>query len=138
MSSPFGVLPSLDLTRLHQEPYPGATRLLGRVFDHSDTTYKFYWFLAILQCVQRSDSIEPLVLELEDLVREMVVHAWYSRRLFKLWFGHRDKLQELVDTLGDSLGILGRASQLTVREALSGIPGRTFQSPPRGITESCG
>jgi hypothetical protein len=47
MKSPFDVVAAIANPKLPLEPYPGATGVTGRVFGNTDTTYKFFWFLAL-------------------------------------------------------------------------------------------
>jgi hypothetical protein len=49
MKSPFDVLPAIGNPKLPFEPYPGATGVVGHIFLNTDTTYKFFWFLALLE-----------------------------------------------------------------------------------------
>jgi hypothetical protein len=128
MPSPFDSLPQLDRMHLPREPYPGATRLLGHVFKNTDTTYKFYWFLSLLEHAQNANAREDLVLSLPDLAREMVVQAWHSRRLFKLWFGHQDKLQTLIDGFAPDTGLEDNAKLPPIRAQLKSMSQRRFDA----------
>jgi hypothetical protein len=97
MKSPFDLLPSITGGKLPFEPYPGATGVIGLVFRNTDTTYKFFWFLSLLDKAKIADFRSDLRVEIKELAREMVAQAWPCRRLFKLWFGHQDRLQGLID-----------------------------------------
>jgi hypothetical protein len=92
----FDALPPIAKVRLPFEPYPGATGVIGHVFGNTDTTYKFFWFLPLLEQTKNAPSRLDLDLELRGITRGMVAQAWACRRLFKLWFGHQDRLQSLV------------------------------------------
>jgi hypothetical protein len=99
--SPFDSLPRIPSAKLPCEPYPGATGIVGQVFLNTDTTYKFFWFLALLEKTKAATSTSDLDFEVAALAREMVAQAWPCRRLFKLWFGHQDRLQLLIDRLAE-------------------------------------
>ena len=101
MKSPFDVLPGIANSKLPFEPYPGATGVVGHIFGSTDTTYKFFWFLALLEGTKNTPSRLDLSLELRGATRELVAQARPCRRLFKLWFGHQDRLQVLVDRLAE-------------------------------------
>jgi phospholipase C len=58
-----------------------------------------------------------LQLEIKELAREMIAQAWPCRRLFKLWFGHQDRLQGLIDQLAQSSGLSDSARLDEVRDA---------------------
>jgi hypothetical protein len=64
-----------------------------------------------------SDPGQDLTLFVSELGREMVVQAWHKRRFFKLWFGYQDRLQTVLDTLGESSGLPSNASPQEVRNA---------------------
>jgi len=101
MNSPFDALPPIAKAKLPFEPYPGATGVVGQIFLNTDTTYKFFWFLALLEKTKTAPARLDLSLEIVTLAREMVAQAWPCRRLFKLWFGHQDRLQLLIDRLAE-------------------------------------
>lgn len=117
MKSPFDVLPGIANPRLPFEPYPGATGVIGQVFGNTDTTYKFFWLLAVLEQTKNALPRSDLSLELGGLTREMVAQAWPCRRLFKLWFGHQDRLQTLIDRLAERSGLHDSARADEVRNA---------------------
>jgi hypothetical protein len=47
----------------------------------------------------------------------MIAQAWPCRRLFKLWFGHQDRLQGLIDQLAQSSRLSDSARLEEVRDA---------------------
>ena len=65
---------------------------LGRIFDHTSSTYKFYWLWGILDLLPTSADG---VLSLKDIQSRMVARAYPSVARFRLSFGQQDKLQEL-------------------------------------------
>jgi len=117
MKSPFDLLPSITGGKLPFEPYPGATGVIGLVFRNTDTTYKFFWFLSLLDKAKIADFRSDLRVEIKELAREMVAQAWPCRRLFKLWFGHQDRLQGLIDELAETSGLPDNARLDEVRNA---------------------
>ena len=70
---------------------------LAQVFNNTSATYKFYWFLAIL------DSVESGKREIEkiDLFTKMLSHPWYTVNFFKLSFGSQDKIQSSIEVVQD-------------------------------------
>jgi HNH endonuclease len=117
MLSPFDLLPSITGNKLPCEPYPGATSVIGLVFQNVDTTYKFFWFLSVLHKANAAPFRTALPLAIKELAREMIAQAWPCRRLFKLWFGHQDRLQGLIDQLAQSSGLSDSARLDEVRDA---------------------
>jgi hypothetical protein len=104
MKSPFDVVAAIANPKLPFEPYPGATGVIGQVFGNTDTTYKVFWFLALLEETKTASAGFDLSLDVVALAREMVAQARPCRRLFKLWFGHQDRLQFLIDRLAEQSG----------------------------------
>jgi hypothetical protein len=117
MKSPFDDLPPVSTRKLPLEPYPGATGVVGQVFLNTDTTYKFFWFLALLEKAKPAPGRSDLSIEVTALSREMVAQAWPCRRLFKLWFGHQDRLQQLVDRLAGRSSLADNARLDEVQNA---------------------
>jgi hypothetical protein len=122
LNSPFDVLPKVQPADLPHEPYPGATAIIGRVFDATDTTYKFYWFLSLIEKVFRADLDSQLEISITGLGREMVTQTWYTRRQFRPWFGHQDRLQTVIDHLGETSSLQPGADLDAVRTAATGLP----------------
>ena len=117
MKSPFDLLPSITGGKLPFEPYPGTTGVIGMVFQNTDTTYKFFWFLSLLEKAKVAHLKSDLQVEIKELSREMVAQAWPCRRLFKLWFGHQDRLQGLIDQLAETSSLPENARLQEVRDA---------------------
>lgn len=76
--------------------WPDKTRILGRVFDDTAASYKFFWFLGLLELLQNRDSG---VLRQEEIIREMIAAAWAPVCFYRLSLGLQDKLQEVVKDL---------------------------------------
>ena len=81
-----------------------TTKELGRVFERNRTTatYKFYWFLALIDAFVGQRKTE---ISIKDLTIGMVAHAWYTINYFKLSFGNSDSLHEVVYHLQKKLRI---------------------------------
>jgi hypothetical protein len=75
MQSPFDLLPSITGNKLQCEPYPGATSVVGLVFQDVDTTYKFFWFLTVLHKANVAPFRTDLSLEIKELARETMCSA---------------------------------------------------------------
>jgi hypothetical protein len=91
---------------------------LGRIFDHTSSTYKFYWLWGILDLLPTSSDG---VLALKDIQSRMVARAYPSVARFRLSFGQQDKLQEIVRELIDK-GLLPSASSDEVATAALSRP----------------
>ena len=76
---------------------PESNRLpveyLAAGFDEVTNSYKFYWFLAILHHVYINQSA---TIPMDDLLAQMVAHAWYPANYFRLSFGRQDRLGNIA------------------------------------------
>lgn len=70
-----------------------STKYLNRVFDKTVATYKYYWFLGILDLFVKQGKIRMNVWE---IMVSMVANAWYPVIYFRLSFG---KSESLYDTI---------------------------------------
>ena len=69
-------------------PQSGLSILkLNSVFGDTTNSYKFYWFLGILELVNNGKSDR---LSMDDLAIQMVARVWYPLDYFKLSFGKQD------------------------------------------------
>ena len=74
--------------------------LLGNVFEHTTTSYKFYWALSLLDIVQDKRSICAI----HEVTIGMLARAWNTEREGK-FLGKQDKLQERIENIKEILNI---------------------------------
>ena len=75
-----------------------STARMNRIFDNTVATYKYYWFVSILDLfVQRGKTR----FEIWDVMVEMVIRAWYPACFFHLSFGKSDSLYDAIIELKD-------------------------------------
>lgn len=65
---------------------------LIQIFNNTSATYKFYWFLAIIDCIE----IGQKEINKIDLFAKMLSHPWYTVSFFKISFGPQDKIQSSI------------------------------------------
>ena len=70
-----------------------TTNRLGKIFTSTAATYKFFWFVSIMQIHAKSDN--PRI-SVWDIVIRMVANAWYPIHYFRLSFGKNDSLFDIV------------------------------------------
>lgn len=70
-----------------------ATNCLGKIFSKTVATYKYFWFLSILQIHARTGNLR---MDVWDIVIRMVANAWYPIHYFRLSFGKSDSLFDIV------------------------------------------
>jgi hypothetical protein len=66
---------------------------LSSVFKHTTNTYKFYWFLAILDYIRETKNARASIY---SLISRMIAKAWYPVNYYRLFYGKQDKLSDLV------------------------------------------
>ena len=69
---------------------------LSASFGRVTNSYKFYWFWAILDHLQETQS--PTV-AIDELVARMLAGVWYPTNYFLLSFGKQDRLSEIASHL---------------------------------------
>ena len=66
------------------------------IFSKTTATYKFFWFISILQIyIQKGNKC----INVWDIVIYMVANAWYPIHYFRLSFGKYDSLYDIVTKL---------------------------------------
>ena len=73
---------------------------LASVFNSVTNSYKFYWFLAILEFIETNRK--PIV-QLNDIALRMLSEVWYPLNYFKLSFGKQDGFKPLVEVINEKL-----------------------------------
>lgn len=71
----------------------------SRLFDDKATSYKFLFFLALLNVLSKQFFNPQNPIELKSLLIEMLVIAWYPHSAFRLSFGSQDKITLKLDSL---------------------------------------
>ena len=79
-----------------------STDRLGRVFETTTSTYKYFWFLSIMQIHARTGNLKITV---SDIIVFIVANAWYPVHYFRLSFGKMDSLYNIVLNLQQTAGI---------------------------------
>lgn len=65
---------------------------LNAVFNNTSASYKFYWFLAIIEAIDNGKE----EINKHELFARMLSNAWYTVNYFKVSLGKQDKLQEAI------------------------------------------
>ncbi len=77
------------------------TGKLAGCFNNTSATYKFYWFLALLQAVGSGET----TISKKHLFARIVANAWYTIHYFHISFGKQDKLQRAIEMIQQSEGL---------------------------------
>ena len=70
-----------------------STHCLSRIFDNTVATYKYYWFLCLLDFYVKKGQTR---IKLWDILVAMVSKAWYPVTYFRLSFGKSESLFEAI------------------------------------------
>jgi len=109
-----------------------TTFCLGNVFSKTVATYKYFWFLSIMQIHAKTDKLQ---INVWDIVIRMVANAWYSIHYFRLSFGKSDSLYDIVMELQNITGIPIDADVETVYDILhDNIDDKRIKSKLRILT----
>lgn len=66
---------------------------LSSAFNNTTNSYKFYWFLAILECA--IEKSEPFI-SLKKLLAKMISNIWYPVNYYRISFGKQDRLGNIA------------------------------------------
>lgn len=75
---------------------------LSSVFSDTTNSYKFYWFLSILDSLQENN--EP-VIPLNSIALRMIANVWYPLDYFKLSFGKQDGFKKIAEFVTSKITI---------------------------------
>ncbi len=67
---------------------------LSSIFGNTTNSYKFYWFLAILDSIKEN---EKALIPMNELALRMVASVWYPLDYYKLSFGKQDSFKEIAN-----------------------------------------
>ncbi len=99
---------------------------LARLFAKTTNSYKFLFFLSLLDILKRRHFNTAEQITFRELVIEMLANVWYPHLFFKLSFGTQDKLAQKLDSLNlqvdDSTLKSIDKEKKTLREVISKQP----------------
>ncbi|QZZ19850.1 hypothetical protein J5X98_21450 [Leptothermofonsia sichuanensis E412] len=94
----------------------------SRLLDDTTNSYKFLFFLSLLDILSSRFFKVTSPISLKDLAIEMLVNAWYPHSVFRLSFGLQDMVAEKLDSLGlhfdESLLKITEGNKTIVRKAI--------------------
>ena len=96
---------------------------LSGLFRNTTNSYKYLFFLSILNLIKEKDfAVEKSIL-LRKLQSEMLVTAWYPNIFFKLSFGSQDMISSALKQIPDAgkdQNVLSRNGRKTLRSCIEG------------------
>lgn len=88
---------------------------LSRIFCNTTATYKFYWFISILDIVTKEKKRK---ISFWEIIAGMIAESWYPIHYFKLSFGKADSLYERSLSLQKELNIPIDADKDKIKQTL--------------------
>ena len=89
---------------------------LSRIYGNTVATYKFYWFVSIINLVCTNPGRS--VFSFREIVAGMIAEAWYPIHYFRLSFGKSDSLESAILKIQHVLGIAVDAERGVVSETI--------------------
>lgn len=99
------------------------TQKLAQIFNNTSATYKFYWFLGILDCVEKGKKEIDKI----DLFAKMLSKPWYTVNYFKLSFGSQDKIQSSIKFVQKRENLPITLSKIEIENGLKGSQSKEVQ-----------
>lgn len=72
---------------------------LSRLFDKTTNSYKYLFFISLLDILKRRQFDAQSPIDLKELIVEMLANALYPHTYFKLSFGSQDKIATKLNSL---------------------------------------
>ena len=88
---------------------------LSQVFDNTTATYKFYWFVGLLDILVRERKTK---ISFWEIIATMISESWYPIHYFKISFGKSDSLFEYSQKIQRDLQIPIDADKNKIRNQL--------------------
>jgi len=71
------------------------TAKLSSIFNNTSATYKYYWFLALLDACEQGNT----VVAKKELFSSMLANAWFTVNYFQVSFGSQDLIQQSIKAI---------------------------------------
>lgn len=88
---------------------------LAACFNNTTTTYKYYWFLSILEQIESGKQ----EIKKREIFEGMIAQAWYTVHYFHISLGKLDKLQEAVESIRNIENIKINEDKSIIKKKLS-------------------
>lgn len=89
--------------------------ILNSVFENTQNSYKFFWWLAIMDLVLEKDRDQ---ISFDDIVIKIITKMWYPINYFKLSFGKQDKIEAYINNLKDEFQLDDNITEVKLESIL--------------------
>ena len=90
-------------------------RTLAHVYDNTTATYKFYWFVSILDILIKEGKTE---ISFWEIIAGMLSESWYPIHYFRLSFGKSDSIFQQSMALKELLNISKEAEKDVIKNTI--------------------
>jgi len=90
-------------------------KLISQIFNNTVATYKYYWFISILDIVVKENKRQ---ISFWEIIAHMVSEAWYPIHYFRISFGKSDSLYTQIVELQLALNIPIDATKSKVKQEI--------------------
>lgn len=91
-------------------------KVLAQIYNNTTATYKFYWFVSILDLLVKEGKT---VLSFREIIVGMIAEAWYPIHYFRLSYGKSDSLYKQIIELQQILDIPIDASKSHIKRSIT-------------------
>ena len=89
---------------------------LSRIYDSTTATYKFYWFVSIIDLICANQDRRRF--SFEEIIAGMIAEAWYPIHYFRLSFGKLDSLESIILDIQQILSIPIDANKESIKKEI--------------------
>ena len=100
---------------LFEKKTNNENKIIARIFNNTVATYKYYWFVSILDIVVLENKRQ---ISFWEIIAHMVSEAWYPVHYFRISFGKSDSLYTQIVELQQALDIPIDASKSKVKQQI--------------------
>lgn len=98
---------------------------LKQIFDNKVTTYKYFWYISILQCAKEERVVS---IPFKDLTIKMISLAWPLVNTCGLDFGKTDKMKKMMDEMKSKATVVKAWDSIAMENYLKKSNNKTIMS----------
>ena len=107
---------------------------LSSVFGNTTNSYKFYWFLAILDSIKENEKAS---IPMNELALRMVASVWYPLDYYKLSFGKQDSFKEIANYVSSLYKVDNNVNSKSLFEQINAnLDEKTIKSIQQKVTST--
>lgn len=91
------------------------SKVIGQIFNNTVATYKYYWFVSVLDIVVKEQRRK---ISFWEVIVGMVAEAWYPIHYFRLSFGKSDSFYNQIIEIQQILNIPVNAKKSDIKKAI--------------------